>query len=60
MGGQIHAPAALLPGIKQPGALWIEGWMGPGADMGGFGEDEICNLTEIQASLYTDYAIRAS
>jgi len=42
MGGQLHAPADLLPEIN-PGTLLIGGWMGPGADMGGFGEDKIYN-----------------
>jgi hypothetical protein len=29
--GQLHAPAALPPWEKAPGAHWIGGWMGPRA-----------------------------
>jgi hypothetical protein len=29
--GQLHAPAALPPGERAPGTLWVEGWVGPGA-----------------------------
>jgi hypothetical protein len=30
--GQLHAPAALLPG-KTPGTHWIGGWVGPRAGL---------------------------
>jgi len=26
--GQLHAPAALLPGKEPPGTHWIGGWLG--------------------------------
>jgi hypothetical protein len=29
MSGQLHAPAALNPGIESPDTYWIRGWMGP-------------------------------
>jgi hypothetical protein len=33
MSGQLHAPAALLPGKQPPGTHWIGGWVGPRADL---------------------------
>jgi hypothetical protein len=31
--GQRHAPAALYPRGKNPGTLWIGGWVGPRAGL---------------------------
>jgi hypothetical protein len=31
--GQLHAPAALLPGERAPGIHWIGGWLGPRAGL---------------------------
>jgi hypothetical protein len=33
--GQLHAPAALLPGERAPGTRWIVGWVGPRAGLNG-------------------------
>jgi hypothetical protein len=38
--GQIHSPAALLPG-KNLGTDWIGGWVGPTAGRNGFGKEKI-------------------
>jgi len=37
VGGQCHAPAALLPS-KRPGTHYIGGWMGPRANLDGCGK----------------------
>jgi hypothetical protein len=37
VGGQLHAPAALLPG-KRPGTHCIGGWVGPRAGLDGCGK----------------------
>jgi hypothetical protein len=31
--GQLHAPAALLPGERSLSIRWIEGWVGPRAGL---------------------------
>jgi hypothetical protein len=31
--GQLEAPAAFPPGKSEHGTHWIEGWMGPRADL---------------------------
>jgi hypothetical protein len=37
VGGQRHAPAALLPG-KRPATHCIEGWVDPGTGLNGWGK----------------------
>jgi hypothetical protein len=31
--GQLHAPTALSPGERAPGAHWVGGWAGPRAGL---------------------------
>jgi hypothetical protein len=55
--GQLHAPATLPPGNEPPGTHWIEGWVGPTADMDAvenrkilhLGKDRVENVSSIIA-----------
>jgi hypothetical protein len=42
MSGELHAPAALLPG-KNFGAHLIGGWVAPKDSLDGFGNEKILN-----------------
>ena len=43
LSGQLHAPAALLPG-KNPGTRWMSGWVGLRDGVDGFREEEVSCL----------------
>ena len=63
MGGQRHAPAALLPG-KKPGTYCIGGWVGPRASLDGCGKSRPptgfdSRTVQPVASRHTDWAIAA-
>jgi hypothetical protein len=62
--GQLHAPAALLPG-KQPSTHWIGGWLGPRASLDDLEKRKFFTLPALElqplvhpvASRCTDWAI---
>jgi hypothetical protein len=66
---QIHAPAALLPGIESLGTHWIGGWVGPTAVQDAVMKRKISSprressprtrIVQPVAQRYTDWAITA-
>jgi hypothetical protein len=65
--GQLHTPAALLPGKEPPGTHWIGGWVGPRAGLDAMVKRKIprprresnprAPIVQPVAQRYTDWAV---